>query len=181
VAIQKCLLDQCAGLPHKGTPTCYGLKPMQDRMPRCARNDGHFELISVSLGSHGFVRFAVVFFHTGFRPPPTAVRNKPHPGALGCQASLRSRRSGALAAIFVPSQAPTPSARGRASVAVAALAALQPRPTPCGCSYIPPGVLNVASWIVELALRVLTVQSCPATLSPNPSKNIPDSSGLSPE
>ena len=50
MAIQKCLLNKCTGLPHKGTPTCYGLKPMQDRMPRCARNDGHIELISVSLG-----------------------------------------------------------------------------------------------------------------------------------
>ena len=49
VAIQKCLINQRTGLPHKETPTCYGVKPMQDRMPRFARNDKACGLFRTSL------------------------------------------------------------------------------------------------------------------------------------
>ncbi len=46
----------CAGLPHKGTPIHYGLKPVWSRMPRCSDpDDRKFVELAAASGAQGLV------------------------------------------------------------------------------------------------------------------------------
>ena len=46
----------CAGLPHKGAPIHYGLKPVWNRMPRCSDpDDQKFIELAAAVGARGLV------------------------------------------------------------------------------------------------------------------------------
>jgi len=49
-------VEGCAGLPHKGTPIHYGLKPVWNRMPRCSDpDDQKFIELAAAVGAQGLV------------------------------------------------------------------------------------------------------------------------------
>jgi predicted nucleic acid-binding protein len=49
-------VDVCAGLPHKGTPIHYGLKPVWNRMPLCSDpDDQKFIELAAAVRAQGLV------------------------------------------------------------------------------------------------------------------------------
>lgn len=49
-------VEGCAGLPHKGPPIHYGLKPVWNRMPRCSDpDDQKFIELAAAVGAQGLV------------------------------------------------------------------------------------------------------------------------------